>query len=804
MLKTSLTLLGSSIRTGLSPVCGRSCAFLGLDPHGVNNGGTPAEFGGDSTGVVSEDGTLQATGTLTVTDPDSGEDVFIAQVDTATSCGTFNIDAAGNWTFNLDNASEVVQALNTGEYLVDQISVFTAGGDSTTVSITVNGLDEDGYGPELWLDGENITANTPWVDNGDSTYSINSGTDGLLLITGPTLPLDKKYRVTGDATIVSGSIRVGNTGFGTITASGSFQHDYDPVVHTSETYIGFKRNETVEATLSNISIREYIGTDEIDPIPSTYTITPLLESVGITIDGRASTDAATVLYRESGTSEWFEGMPLIYEASEGALTGCVFYLTEDTEYEIKIRITKVDESIEESTYTVTTRTYPTIDPAKDYALTDVYSGGQLDIETLGLAGADGAWVRIKGNLAGSANEYTIDGSAVAYAVKLASANNYIVFEDIVITGGIGDPQWNDNGYGVKASGAHHLWFKNVDISNFGRSASSYDGNKVPKDSYGNSIYKDAGLGFLGCGVVVVEDCAIHHPNCDANAWGEGVHPEGCCAIRMNAYHSTSDYRGQFVVRNNLLYGHHSTGNRFGDVIESDNNFSANGGFVRDSAIYNNWIAYAQDDVIELDGGQNRVAFYDNEVVGAYCGVSTAATMKGPCYVFNNYIHNMGDSQGNYYAAFKAGGKTTQSDSTLCIYYNLVKAGSSGIAPGSESGDHIQLLAKNNIFIHNDHGSNTFWPYADYGESLIPNGTWNSSSELHNNYMWNLYTEQQEYSVPIGDYEAFYDPSIVNQADAISLWNEAGMYRALAIPQAKQIKNITKFSAGDVVVGKYTE
>src|SRR5690606_27123405 len=68
------------------------------------------------TGTVKEDTPLQtdAGGTLTVTDVDDGEAGFISQVHVPGSYGFFSIDAAGSWTYSIDNANAAVQALKEG------------------------------------------------------------------------------------------------------------------------------------------------------------------------------------------------------------------------------------------------------------------------------------------------------------------------------------------------------------------------------------------------------------------------------------------------------------------------------------------------------------------------------------------------------------------------------------------------------------------------------------------------------------------------------------------------------------------
>ena len=69
--------------------------------------------------------------------------------------------------------------------------------------------------------------------------------------------------------------------------------------------------------------------------------------------------------------------------------------------------------------------------------------------------------------------------------------------------------------------------------------------------------------------------------------------------------------------------------RWNDVIESSNNSAADGGFFRDSDISGNFLAFGNDDGVELEGGGMNVRFYRNKIEGTTCGISTGACMTVP-------------------------------------------------------------------------------------------------------------------------------------------------------------------------------
>ncbi|MCS0661223.1 VCBS domain-containing protein, partial [Massilia terrae] len=116
---------------------------LHVDITGAND---KATIGGTSTGAVSEDNVLSASGTLTVTDPDSGEASFQAPNAAALTgtYGNFTFDkATGAWTYALRNADSNVQALNSGQVVSDKLVVSSFdGSSSSTITVNVAGADE--------------------------------------------------------------------------------------------------------------------------------------------------------------------------------------------------------------------------------------------------------------------------------------------------------------------------------------------------------------------------------------------------------------------------------------------------------------------------------------------------------------------------------------------------------------------------------------------------------------------------------------------------------------------------------------
>ena len=114
-------------------------------PSGNNHLGLYLAYGdsiSQGAGTVQEETTLLASGTLTVTDPDADQSAFQAQSGTPGTYGSFSIDAAGHWTYTLDNGNPLVQGLATGDTRSETFTVASLDGTESTVVVTVLGLNE--------------------------------------------------------------------------------------------------------------------------------------------------------------------------------------------------------------------------------------------------------------------------------------------------------------------------------------------------------------------------------------------------------------------------------------------------------------------------------------------------------------------------------------------------------------------------------------------------------------------------------------------------------------------------------------
>lgn len=422
-----------------------------------------------------------------------------------------------------------------------------------------------------------------------------------------------------------------------------------------------------------------------------HKITPLIHSASVTLYGQSEHTKNTMWFKKSASEKWQQAFSLQWEPVDQALSGSIVWLDANTEYDLKINITENGKTTTKQYQFSTRPNSPPIDPDKVYYLADLYKGGSLDLAATGINGTQNGWAKIIGD------GVVINADDKAISALFLGNMHYVMLENINIKGG--------KRYGIHADKAHHIWIKNCDISEFGREAAERrQGIPYANSNDEQPINYDAGIYLKRTGTVVVEECEIYSPNVHANHLGFG-HPRGATAMFINAHSEIPEFSGQYIIRNNRFYG--SAENRFNDVIEGYGNRRSTGAFVRDSAIYDNYLAFANDDIIEMDGGQSNVLFYNNEVTQGYCGVSVAPNMKGPSYIFNNHIHNLGDERGKMWAAIKMGGLFSSPAGITHVFHNVIDVSANGIASAGFGGDKtFWTHSQNNIIFSSSYSKNS--------------------------------------------------------------------------------------------------
>ncbi|SEI23750.1 VCBS domain-containing protein [Tardiphaga sp. OK245] len=193
----------------------------------INGADDTAVISGTASGDVTEGVTLNATGTLTVVDPDAGQSAFQAVTVAAASLGgygTYTVTAGGVWIYNLSDSLPAIQALSIGQTLTDTFKVKSIDGTEQVVSVTITGSN---HAPVA-------VANSVSLDE-DATASTTTYATGVLgndsdADVGDTLKVTAILAGTsGTATAVSSDLSsptviAGIYGNLTIKADGTFQY----------------------------------------------------------------------------------------------------------------------------------------------------------------------------------------------------------------------------------------------------------------------------------------------------------------------------------------------------------------------------------------------------------------------------------------------------------------------------------------------------------------------------------------------------------------------------------------------------
>jgi VCBS repeat-containing protein len=149
---------------------------------------------GQTTGSVVEDSGLIVTGDLN----DSGNGFADTwTINSGPSYGTATVNAAGTWSYDLDDTNAAVEALNAGETLTDTfvVQLDSLGTDTATVTITIEGVPCLCEGTLIETDGGPLPVET--LRAGDLIVTRDHGLRPLLWVghrTVPTRTLDLDSR----------------------------------------------------------------------------------------------------------------------------------------------------------------------------------------------------------------------------------------------------------------------------------------------------------------------------------------------------------------------------------------------------------------------------------------------------------------------------------------------------------------------------------------------------------------------------------------------------------------------------------
>ena len=246
---------------------------------GINDA---AVITGTKTGNVTEDlnlsdsGELIANGTLTVTDPDTGQAVFIEQLSALGSLGlgVFALETNGSWTYTADNSQIALQALGNNVTAVDTFTAVAAGGTEQIVTVTFTGV------------------NDAAVIGGDLAGSVLEDSGTVLTVSGALTVTDAD---AGESpTFVAQTNTTGSPNWGefTLMTDGSWSYTVDnALAEVQALSAGVNKTETFSVATVNGAIQNVEVTilGALEPVELSL-IESTVNSGGFVINGVSAND----------------------------------------------------------------------------------------------------------------------------------------------------------------------------------------------------------------------------------------------------------------------------------------------------------------------------------------------------------------------------------------------------------------------------------------------------------------------------------------------------------------------------------
>lgn len=427
---------------------------------------------------------------------------------------------------------------------------------------------------------------------------------------------------------------------------------------------------TITTGLEIIALKNYLAGKNV------LWTRPSFNSCSVEINSETELEGLSLEYKKAGTHLWNKVDILPYYKNQPGYRTSITRLEEDTAYDVRFSVD--GKVICQSRFFTWQSDVPVaktivIDP-------DKVNSYPIPLKEYGTAQG---WVKYT---APKGKVFFNETQKPTFQVEDAS---YIILEGMEFKG----PQNHEGVVSIKNSTAVRI--QNCEMYDFGRVAPHLYDNWGRPTLNGKRVNYDGAIQIWeGCSEVVVERCYIHDSAGRSCSW-RYAHPVGTeCVMMYRPAHST-------VIRYNDFVG--SDLHRFNDCVEGNGNFSEDGGFNRDADIYGNFMIFANDDCIELDGGQRNVRCFDNRFEGSLVGCSIQGCMVSPSFVFGNVLSGMGEEFGSVGKGIKTGSGKHGTEARTYIWDNLWYNGCNGIdmMPTLEAHVWNNTLGKKNKVSHLD-------------------------------------------------------------------------------------------------------
>jgi hypothetical protein len=390
---------------------------------------------------------------------------------------------------------------------------------------------------------------------------------------------------------------------------------------------------------------------------------PTFECLGIyhKVDGKNKSQCE-VTYREAGSGDWQAGLPLWFDERDSEFRGSIVGLTPDTEYEVVLRYGDDEQRLRAKTL------------SEEFPVgKTTYVNSGVTTETLHIteSGTPDAWHLVTPEAGSSA---TVDAENRLDVNVLVEAS-YVIIRGLELQNAARDGIYITEDF-------HDVVIEDCRITNWGRSGGSI--------SLGNEWMDDSAIkARKGSSGLIIQRNLIENPRGASNDWNTG-HPNGPQGITL------IDSRGRNVIRYNEIRSTDDHG--YNDAIGGANNYSFEGNLNRDSDVYGNIIANVWDDAVEAEGANMNVRIWGNYIHYTHVHIATAATSKGPLYIFRNVLglsrRAQGDPLGG--AMIKVGDRDPYFGGRRYVFHNTALQPK---GPFRVFSDHpcTNTVTRNNIF-----------------------------------------------------------------------------------------------------------
>lgn len=360
-------------------------------------------------------------------------------------------------------------------------------------------------------------------------------------------------------------------------------------------------------------------------------IVPTFKSLSVYVtEGPAPADAkkpeARLQVRRTGTSPWYDALPLWYDARVKKYKGSIVGLVEGMSYDVRVIF---------DNGTALSAAAKTWSPTKKILKT-VYlpASSSVPLEIAESGSASGGYILYTPK---PGQKAVIDvKKAHDYNIRIRA--KYVIVRGVTLKGSTGNGILLGSTTSDNSEDLSDIIIEQNDISDWGSLATNDPTCQTKYKTtkrYGKNMQAAVYSRSTKLTRMIVQRNKLHHPTYGANSWKEmncatnakTKHPNGPQAL------SIFKSAGNHVIRFNEIYS--TAGRYFNDSMGETSNFSKIGFPNKDSDINGNLIRHCWDDGLEIEGANENVRVYHNYIDETYGKVAVAPTVYGPVYVFRN-------------------------------------------------------------------------------------------------------------------------------------------------------------------------